>query len=828
MKEQCIAPALFQQQAWRAYAQGESGLITAPTGRGKTLAALGGPLVQAMAEVESDSSAGEGGVRVLWVTPLRALASDMRERITAPVQTLLPQWQIAMRTGDATARDKRLSDAGKAQLLVITPESLAILLSHERAREQFKSLRALVVDEWHELLPSKRGVLLQLNLAHLQTIAPNAQVWALSATIGNLQEASDVLLSAWMHAEQNGQTQFKTTIIRDQRPKPFHLHTIAPPVKTRLPWAGHLGLANLGEVAKRVFGAASSIVFTNTRAQAELWHTALASIWPEDAATLAIHHGSLDQQVRQQVEQGLRAGTLRCVVATSSLDLGVDFPAVDRVIQIGGARSVARMVQRAGRAKHRPGAAVQVDTVATQAMDLAEFAATRELAEARIYESRKPLSLCFDVLSQHVMSMALAGGFDPQQLYAEVRRSAAYSALQPEQWNAVLAFLQRGSDSLVQYPQYERLACVEGLCRPASTAVARTHRMGIGTIAAHGAVSVQYLRGARLGSVEESFIARLQTGDVFNFAGRSLQLVRLENQTAWVRKSAQVGQHTPAWAGSLMPMSSPLGTRMQKLMHEAAHTSAQGVAELAKELQWLMPILKLQQTRSLVPAQGQLLIEQVGANREASKPAALFIYPFAGRVAHEGLSILIATRLAHMQANTFAWTCNEIGLMIQPTLTVDAASVDWRRIFSLANLDVDLREAVNFSELARKRFKEIAQISGLVQTQIPGRKNRASNRQVQVSAGLLFDVLSKYDPDHLLLRQARQEALDQELSLPVLEQVLTQMAHSEIDLRQPPTHTPFSFGLWAESFRGHLSNESWSDRVQRLSRQLEKPQGEEK
>jgi ATP-dependent Lhr-like helicase len=385
----------------------------------------------------------------------------------------------------------------------------------------------------------------------------------------------------------------------------------------------------------------------------------------------------------------------------------------------------------------------------------------------------------------------------------------------------VLAFLEHGSDSLVQYPQYERLHCADGLCQPANTGVVRMHRMSIGTITAHGAVNVQYLRGARLGSVEEAFIARLSPGDVFNFAGRSLVLVRLENQTAWVRRSAEVGLLTPAWAGSLMPMSSSLGERMQQLLSTAAASPAADDAPHARELQWLQPLLQLQSQRSLVPGADQLLIEQVG-NTQAAKAAPLFVYPFAGRVAHEGLAVLIATRLAHLQANSFAWACNEIGLMIQPTLPIDANAVDWAEIFKQDGLDTDLRSAVNFSELARKRFKEIAQIAGLVQSKVPGKKSRASDRQLQVSASLLFDVLSKYDPEHLLLRQARQEALDQELHLPTMQRLLASIAGRQIALRFPAKHTPFSFGLWAESFRGQLSNETWQDKVRRMAEQQER------
>lgn len=819
-----LSAALFQKQAWSAFAAGRSGIISAPTGSGKTLAALGGPIIAALAAAGGSRTA-PPGFRMLWVTPLRALASDTRARITGPVQDLLPQWQVALRTGDASARDKRLSENAGAQLLITTPESLAILLSHERSRAQFARLQSIVVDEWHELLPSKRGVLLQLNLARLRALSPAVQVWGLSATIGNLEEALNVLV--------RGRDPAQAAIVQDQRHKPFHLHSMLPPASTRLPWAGHLGLANLGEVARLVLATPSSIIFTNTRSQAELWFAALGAIWPESAETLAIHHGSLDQQLRLQVEDGLRRGRLRCVVATSSLDLGVDFPAVDRVIQIGGARSVARTVQRAGRARHRPGAAVHIDAVATQSMDLCEFAATRELAKQRVYERRMPLSLSFDVLSQHLMSQALAGGFDEATLRAEVRSTAAFEAMSQAQWADVIAFLMHGSASLAAYPQYERLRRSDsGLYVPANAAVARRHRMGIGTIVNHSAVQVQYLQGGRLGSVDEGFAARLSPGDIFNFAGRSLRLVRMENGTAWVRRSNVVGTHTPAWAGSLMGMSARVGEKMQALLAQAGQGlrqgSALGPASLAPELRYLLPVLQLQQERSHVPADCELLIEQVPAR--AAEPAArkreasagsLFIYPFAGRVVHEGLALLVATRLAHLQSNSFSWTCNEIGFMLQPQNPIDASQLDWSAILSCRQLEQDLQAAVNFGELARKRFKEIAQIAGLVSAPVPG--SRAGSRQLQVSAGLLYDVLSRYDPEHVLLRAARREALDQELHLPTLRESLQRMASLRRLLTRPARHTPFSFGLWAESFRGQLSNESWSDRVKRLALQDDEP-----
>ena len=817
LQDQHIAPARFQQQAWKAYEAGQSGLITAPTGSGKTLAAIGGPLMQALAHTHDQRPV--QGVRILWVTPLRALASDTAAHLVQPVEALLPYWRTAMRTGDGSARDKAAAQKGRANLLVTTPESLAILLSSEAGSESFRTLQAVIVDEWHELLPSKRGVLLQLNLARLRRLAPCVQVWGLSATIGNLDEALHVLV------RERAPTQM--AIVQDQRPKPFVLSTLIPPERVHLPWAGHLGLANLGEVLQQLLQKQSSIVFTNTRAQAELWFTALSSIWPLAPDTLAIHHGSLDLAVRQQVEAGLRTQQLRCVVATSSLDLGVDFPAVDLVIQVGGAHSVARMVQRAGRARHRPGEPVHITAVATQALEMCEFAALRELAQARAFEARPPLVGSLDVLSQHTMSMALAGGFDGPALLAEVHTTHSFADLTDAQWQAVLAFLVHGGQALDAYPQYRRLVQnAQGHYVPADAKVARRHRMGIGTITDQSMVAVQFLRGARLGSVEESFISKLAPGDVFNFAGRSLELFRVENTTAWVRKSSQKSTLTPAWTGGNLPFSDQVGQRMKALLHAAGH----GQTPLAPEMAYLQPLLELQARRSSIPGMQELLIECIASREKrtakkaatqsaGSQPAAplWFIYPFAGRVVHEALALLLAHRLARVQPNTITWSCNHIGLMLAPAVPLDEDLLHWPTLLSSEQLHEDLASAVNFTEIARRRFRDIAQIAGLLQSRMPGA--RATSRQLQVSAGLLFDVLSKYDPGHVLIESAKREAIEHELHSAPLLALLQTLAGYTIALHRPERHTPLSFGLWAESLRGQLSNESWAVRIRRAAQQ---------
>ncbi|QXZ09517.1 ligase-associated DNA damage response DEXH box helicase [Comamonas sp. Y33R10-2] len=815
LKAQGIAPARFQQQAWQAYADGQSGLISAPTGSGKTLAAIGGPLIEALALHSSNDSGPQRGVRILWITPLRALASDTTKNLLHPLEALLPQWRTAMRTGDASAKDRNAAKKGQVQLLVTTPESLAILLTSEAGSDSFRTLQCVVVDEWHELLPSKRGVLLQLNLARLRRLAPQMQVWGLSATIGNLEQAMDVLVRERRAEDLH--------IVQDSRVKKFDFRTLIPPQSVRIPWAGHLGLSNIGEVLKLVLAKTSSIIFTNTRAQAELWFTALSSVWPLEEKMLAIHHGSLDQSMRLEVENALRQQSLRCVIATSSLDLGVDFPAVDLVIQIGGAHSVSRTVQRAGRAKHRPGLPVQITTVATQAMDMCEFAATRDLAQAQKFERSTPLQLCMDVLSQHTMSMALVGGFDRDELLGEVRTTASYAQLSDSQWQQVLDFLVYGGQALDAYPQYRRLVRGEDKrYYPADEKVARRQRMAIGTIAEQSMVKVQFLRGARLGSVEEGFISKLSPGDVFNFAGRSLELFRVENLTAWVRKSSKAGTVTPSWTGGFLPFSTQVGQRMKALLAQSTSSVSK---QSSPEMLYLQPLLQLQAGRSHVPSEHELLIEVIAtgpARRRQAGTASLgqawFIYPFAGRVLHEGLALLLAQRLSVQQKNTFAWACNHMGLMLVPSVKIDVQTLDWSAILSTDKLEEDLALAVNFSEISRRRFREIAQIAGLLNARIPGMS--FNTRQLQVSAGLLFDVLSKYDPKHLLLVAAQSEAIERDLHLGELQQCLQNLRRQNIVITHPPKHTPFSFSLWAESMRGQLSNESWAERIRRAAQKL--------
>ena len=802
-------PLRFQREMWRRYLAGESGLLNTPTGSGKTLAAFGGPLLQAMEAMGDAAPTPAGGKRrrepqrpltVLWVTPLRALATDTLRALREPIEGLGLPLTVGMRTGDASARDRRLARAGKLDVLVTTPESLSLLLSYPDTAANLSGLECVVVDEWHELLGNKRGVLLQLALARLRRLSPGLRLWGLSATLGNLGEARDVLLPHIPDAP----------LVMNAKARKVALTTLLPEAGERFPWAGHLGLSQLARVVRGIQSARTSLVFTNTRSQAELWHQALSAVWAGDPAEIALHHGSLAPALRAAAEAGLREGSLRCVVATSSLDLGVDFPEVDRVFQVGSPKGASRLLQRAGRSRHRPGEAGQVTCVPTHVLELVEYAAARAAIARGEIESRPPPVLSIDVLAQHCVTLALGGGFEGDTLYEEVRGTHAFRTLDRAEWQAVLDFVVQGGRALENYPDYRRVVRGEaGVYRVEDRRVALRHRLSIGTITSDGSLSVKFLRGGGLGSVEESFIARLRPGDHFQFAGRTLALVRLESMTAYVRLARNAAGQVPKWQGGRMPLSSELASEVERQLASPGE---------APEMRAMRPLLELQGRLSALPVLGSLLAESV-RTREGRH---LFVYPFAGRQVHEGLAALLALRWGRRQANTFRYAANDYGLVLTPVgdATLDAEAL--RELLAPDDLQADLEESLNLAELARRQFREIARIAGLLPPSMPGKAVR-SMRQLQASSSLLFDVLQRYDPDHVLLRLATAEVWSGQLDVQRLREALEDCRRRRIDLHAPRSLTPLSFPLWAENLRsGELSTESWKARVQRAAERLEK------
>ncbi|UPG92329.1 ligase-associated DNA damage response DEXH box helicase [Luteibacter aegosomaticola] len=785
--EQGRRPAPFQRAAWKHWAAGHHGLIHAPTGTGKTLAAAGGPLIDGVLNPGT-------GLRLLWITPLRSLATDTTQHLSAAVGAMGLPWRVLRRTGDSGSAERARLRRGACELLVTTPESLALLLSYPDARERFARLSGVVVDEWHELVGNKRGTLLQLGITRLRRWQPSARIWGLSATLGNLDEAMHALAGDGVLV---GATSKKQTIIE----------TALPEGGERFPWAGHLGLTQLPRVLKAVMEARSSLVFANTRSQAELWHEALAAVWPEAPETLALHHGSIDPKLRFATEESLRVGALRCVVATSSLDLGVDFSSVERVIQVGSPKSVARLLQRAGRSGHQPGMPSRILCVPTHLLELAEVDAARRALHEGHLEPRHPMRGCLDVLAQHLMTMALGGGFTADEAYAEITSALAYAHLPRERFDAVLAYLCTGGTALASYPEYHKLVETAGHYSVESSRVARMHRLSIGTITSDGSLQVRYMKGARLGTVEESFVSRLRPGDRFLFAGRNLELVRVRDMTAYVRAAPNRRGGVPRWMGGRLPLSGELSDALRHALAEPDPRS--------REMRALGPLLAIQRTQSAVPALGETLCERT-RTREGDY---LFVFPFAGRLAHEGLAAVLAWRLARIQPGDYGYAVNDYGLAITAARMPPLDAETMRMLLHPAGLRTDIRASVNLSELARRQFREIARVAGLVFNGYPAQAKTL--RQLQASSGLLFDVLRRHDPGHPLLWQAEREVLDQQLDFTRLRACLLRIARSQLLWREPKRLSPLAFPLWVERLRGGIATDDWKSRVERMVASLE-------
>ena len=793
----------FQRAVWKAALKGESGLLHANTGAGKTFAVW----FAALQRAGLDTGRARAGLRVLWITPMRALAADTQRALEDSAAELLPEWRIGARTGDTKSAERARQTRSMPAALVTTPESLSLMISNAAAHEQFRHLDMVIVDEWHELMGSKRGVQVQLALSRLRRWRPELLVWGVSATMGNLDLARQVLVGGAEGVLVEGDTRKKIVV-----------DCLIPENVSRFPWGGHLGLQMLQPVIAEIEGHEATLVFTNTRSQAEIWYQNILEARPDWAGVIALHHGSLDREVREWVELGLKNGILKAVICTASLDLGVDFLPVERVLQIGSAKGVARLLQRAGRSGHAPGRVSRVTLVPTNSLELLEAAGAKKAVAARRIEGRYVPNKPFDVLVQHLVTVALGGGFRSEELYEEVRQAWSYRHLTQEEWQWALDFVARGGQSLTVYPEYRRvLPDEEGVYRVPDSAIGRRHRMGIGTIMSDATIQVKYMSGGRIGSVEESFISRLKPGDRFLFGGRILEFVRVHELTAFVKRATGTRGAIARWQGAKMPMSNELAHAAL----EELRLADQGVFD-GPEMRAIEPLIEIQQRWSALPTSEVLVLESM-KSREGYH---LFVYPFAGRSVHMGLASLIAFRVGRVQPITFSIAINDYGFELMAPEPVDwarmfdaptGAGVD---LFDTARLLEDVIDSLNATQLSQQRFREVARIAGLVFTGYPGQPK--SNRQLQASSSLFFEVFRKHDAGNLLLTQAEREVMEQELELTRLRDTLAELHARRVAYREVKRATPFGFALMVERFREKVSTEKLNDRVARMLRELEK------
>jgi ATP-dependent helicase Lhr and Lhr-like helicase len=851
-------PFLFQEQTWQHINNGESGLVNAPTGFGKTYSVFLGALIQFINNNPTNFiTKKNNGLQLLWVTPLRALAKDIERAMNEVIAELGMQWKVASRNGDTSTSDRAKQKRNLPEVLIITPESLHLFLAQKNYAETFKDLKIIAVDEWHELLGSKRGVQVELAVSRIaglkvqssrfkvsegevitnsnhssnqnnvsisfdtkeslkkervleikQTLnfepsTLNLVVWGISATIGNLEEAKDVLLSS---------LKTEGVIIKANVQKKFEIHSIIPDEIEKYPWAGHLGIKMAKSILPIIDKNKTTLLFINTRGMSETWYQTILDIAPELAGAVALHHGSIERELRTWVEDALHEGILKVVVCTSSLDLGVDFRPVETVIQVGSPKGVARFLQRAGRSGHQPDAVSKIYFLPTHSLELVEAAALKEAVGEQFIESRVPMLMCFDVLIQYLCTLAISDGFYPDTLFEEIKNTYCFSEINEEEWQQILQFITVGGIALREYDDFKKVEVIDGLYKINDRRIAMRHRMHIGTIVSDAMLRVKFISGGSIGVIEEYFISKLNPGDVFALAGRNLEFVMIKEMTVIVKKSNSKKAIVPSWNGGRMPLSAQLGKVLRKKLNDA---SKEKVSTNEIELSVLKPLFDLQKELSAIPKENELLIEHI----ETKDGFHLFIYPFEGRLVHEAMAALLSYRISKITPITFSFAMNDYGfeLLSDQPIPLDDSNV--YELFSEKNLYEDITKSVNASEMARRKFRDIAVIGGLIFQGMPGEK--VKQRHLQSSASLLFNVLSEYEPNSILLKQAYNEVMQQQMEELRLRDMLQRIAKSEIKIMYPTQLTPFCFPIKVDSMhRETMTSEKLEDRVLRMQKQL--------
>lgn len=803
-------PFSFQTESWQYYAEGYSGLVNAPTGFGKTFSVFLAVVIDELNKnQEGKEKPSKGGLKLIWITPLRSLAKDLARAMREVCEELELDWVIGVRNGDTPQNEKLKQKKQMPEVLIITPESIHLLLAQKSTFNYFDELVCIVADEWHELLGSKRGVMTELAVSRIKALIKEShperllRIWGISATIGNLEQALEVLVP---------DEDLLKTIVKADLQKKIFIKSILPDHIDLLPWAGHLGLKLAHKLLPVIHKSKTTLIFTNTRGQAELWYQTLLSLDENLAGQLAIHHGSIDFELRNWIEDALHSGILKAVVCTSSLDLGVDFKPVDTVIQIGSPKGVARFLQRAGRSGHSPHETSRIYFLPTHALELVEAAAIKEAARTQNIESREPIVMAFDTLVQYLVTLAVGDGFDDKKTFREIKCTHAFRELLPQEWDWVMQFITTGGDSLTAYTEFSKVKKTEnGLWKVENRQTAMRHRLHIGTIVSDAMLKVKYLTGGYIGMVEESFVSRMRPGTNFTLAGRVLEFIMIKEMNVLVRKSKAKQAISPSWMGGRMSLSANLGSTLRKKYNETLDKTHQD-----EELDFIFPLFERQAQYSHVPKSDEFLIELI-STRDGFH---FFAYPFEGRQVHEIMAALIAYRIGQQQAITFSIAMNDYGfeLLSEQSVLLDE---DWlKKLFSPENLTKDIVASINSTEIARRKFRDIACISGLVFQGYPGKY--VANKHLQSSAALFFNVFSDYDKHNLLLRQSYEEAFYQQIEEPRLAAALKRIQASKIIVIRTDRYTPLCFPIKVDSLRDNMSTEELGQRIEKMTAEAEK------
>jgi ATP-dependent Lhr-like helicase len=753
-------------------------LLIAPTGGGKTLAGFLPSLVELTerrrAGRDLAHEKGKGELHTLYISPLKALATDIRRNLETPIAEMALPVRAESRTGD-TPQSRRLRQRERPpDLLMTTPESLALLLSYPDAAQFFVSIRCVIVDELHALATTKRGHQLALGLARVAALAPQARFVGLSATVADPLELAGYLDLRGAQGEQGG-----VEIVQGDPGAAPKLTLID--AQERTPWGGHMGRHALPEIYNIIRHHKTSIVFVNTRAQAEL---AFDGLWRlnEDNLSIGLHHGSLAVEQRRKVEAAMAAGRLRAVVATSSLDLGIDWGDVDLVIQLGAPKGVSRLMQRIGRANHRLDEPSRAMIAPANRFEVLESLAALEAVEAHELDGDPPRPACLDVLAQHIVGTACAQPIDRDAFFHEVRRALPYRDLPRKDFDDTFDFVATGGYALAAYERWHRLRQLpDGRWMLASPMVAKQFRMNVGTIVELPLLKVKLKRGPTLGEVEEAFIQGLVPGDTFVFAGRLLRFEGVRELIAQCSLATAGDPKIPAYGGGRLPLSTFLADRVRGILQDPSRHP-----KLPAEVrQWL----SIQRWRSALPDRSHLLIE--GFPRGSKQ--FIVAYCFEGRNAHQTLGMLLTRRMERMGLRPLGFVATDYVLGLWGLRPPTKAQLD--QLFDEDMLGDDLEAWMDESTMLRRSFRNVAVIAGLIERRFPGEEK--SRRQVTFSSDLIYDALRKHEPGHILLRATRQDAAHQLADLKRLGDLLRR-AKGRIDYRRLDRISPLAVPVLLE------------------------------
>ena len=786
-------PQKFQSDTWKEVLKGQSGLINAPTGSGKTLS-----LLPAIIWPTLNNSKKTNHLICLWITPLRSLSQQIKISIEEFLIENNLNLSVGVRNGDTSTKERNKQRNKLPNILVTTPESLQLIISSKDWKQKFSFLKTVVVDEWHELIGSKRGVQVELCLAAIRHFNSNTSVWGISATIGNIEQAKDVLLGNTKN-ENNG------VLIKSNIKKKIQVKSIAPKEIKHMPWRGHLGTNLTPQLIPIIKKSKSTLIFTNTRSQCELWYQKLLEKMPELAGDMAMHHGSIDRNIRLWVENAVRNEKLKVVVCTSSLDLGVDFHPVESIVQIGGPKGVARFIQRAGRSGHRPNEVSKIYFLPTHAIELIEAAALNKAVKKDFVEQRNPYLLSFDVLIQFLVSLAVSDGFYPKQTLNFIKKTYAFSMINNEEWEWVLRNITVGSQSLQAYDEYKRVDILEnGLFKVNSRKIAMRHRVQIGTIVSDALLQLKSINGRRLGKIEEWFVSKLSKGEVFLFGGQYYKIFQMKNMEVIVKKTKAKKGKIVSWMGGRMGFTSYMSELLRTELYDLNKSL------LNNPENPLNYLTKKQLEFSAIPNSDEFLIESF----KTKDGFHTIFYPFEGRFIHEALSHLIAYRISLLNPITFSLAYNDYGFELLSDEFLDVQDILDNNLWDDSHLFQDLNDSINTSEMARRKFRDIAVISGLVFTGMPNK--RKGNRDLQSGSQLIFDVFKDYEPDNLLYKQSINETFEYQLEEGRLRAALKRIKSQKLIWKKIPNPSPFSFPIITDRMRENLSSEKFEDRIKKM------------